>query len=165
MAHDSDAVAVQDIWRTMTVAERQVLSQAFWDDTESVSQQVEAVQAIAKQYKFRPQSVLRLPPERRMKQLASMGRIPESVAARALVVYHLSLKRPMLEMFLDQLGIRHEQGVIDDTPADPPGADRLKTAVDTISASFPVADVRLYLRTLVAQDPDTWGGLRDLIPA
>jgi hypothetical protein len=30
-------------------------------------------------------------------------------------------------------------------------------------AAFPAADVRVYLRTLAAQDPETWGALGPLV--
>ncbi|MEW5983101.1 MAG: hypothetical protein AB1806_12140 [Acidobacteriota bacterium] len=165
MADDRGAFGVLDLWREMSPGERQAVAAAFWSDAESVGQQVEAIHAMATQFKFRPQSVLKLPPDRRARQLSAMSRIPESVASRALVVYHLAEKRAMLGAFLDALGIRHDHGVIEEVPAEPPGLDRLASAVAAISAAFPASDVRLYLRTLAAQDPGTWRHLRELAPA
>jgi len=46
--------------------------------------------------------------------------VPESLASRALVVYHLASRRPMLEAFLDSLGIAHENGLIAEGAKDSP---------------------------------------------
>ena len=35
-------------------------------------------------------------------------------------------------------------------------------AVRKISAEFPAEDVRIYLDTLMVQDPETWGALREV---
>lgn len=164
MVHENAGVGIQDVWRELGSDERQAVLAAFWQDTDSMAQQVEAVHAMAKQYKFRPQSILKLPVDRRARQLASMSRVPDNVIARALVVFHLAERRPMLGAFLDALGIHHEDGVIDETPASPPEPARLSAAVGAISAAFPAADVRLYLRTLAVQDPDSWHGLLALAP-
>ncbi len=165
MAHDHEVPGILDVWRDLSLEQRQVVATAFWDDADSVSQQVEAIHAIAKQFKFRPQSILKLPIERRARQLAGMAKIPETVVGRALVAYHLAEKRPLLAAFLDALGIRHEQGVIEETLSDAPAEDRLAAAVASIAGAFPADDVRLYLRTLAAQDPDIWRGLAALAPA
>ena len=51
-------------------------------------------------------------------------------------------------------------GVIDEeyepTPQDP---EDLSKAVARLLEEFPVREVEVYLATLVALDPDTWGGL------
>jgi hypothetical protein len=164
MAHEQAGVGIQDVWRELGSDARQTVLAAFWQDTDSMAQQVEAVHAMAKQYKFRPQSIMKLPVERRARQLASMAKVPDNVIARALVVFHLAERRPMLAAFLDALGIRHEDGVIDETPASPPEPERLSAAVGAISAAFPAADVRLYMRTLAAQDPESWNALLPLAP-
>jgi len=61
----------------------------FWDDEHSAEQQVEAVSAIASHMKFRPRSVISLAPEKRAKYLAQLPTISDTIAARALVNYHL----------------------------------------------------------------------------
>jgi hypothetical protein len=64
----------------------------------------------------------------------------------------------MMGAFLDALGIKHENGVIEEDNVKPDAA-KLAPAVAKISAEFPAEDVRLYLQTLVCQDPETWGDL------
>lgn len=157
------------IWRMMTAEQRLDAAGALWADEDSTAQQVEAVHAIARQLRFRPQSVLKLAPEKRVRHLAALRTVPESLASRALVVYHLTTRRPMLQAFLDALGIAHEDGLIAEGAREAPDAARLRDAAAALLAAFPPADVRVYFLTLAAQDPATWGELgpltAELIPA
>ena len=134
----------------------------FWDDEHSDEQQMEAVGAIATQMKFRPRSVIGLPPERRAKYLAQLPTVSDAIAARALVSYHLERQRPMMAAFLDSLGVPHENGLITEEAVAKPDADKLKTAAEELATKFDPSDVSVYLSTLVSQDPDTWGALADL---
>jgi hypothetical protein len=152
------------LWKKMTVPHRQKAALAFWQADEAVDDQVQAAMLIAQQKKFRPKSVLALDDERKAKHLASMPNLPEQVAARALIAYHLEAQRPMMGAFLDALDIKHENGVIqeDDVKPEEP---KLAPAVDAIEKAFPADDVSLYLNVLLCQDPATWGGLRPVIDA
>jgi hypothetical protein len=151
------------IWREMTAEQRLAAAAALWSDEDSMHQQVEAVQAIARQLRFRPQSVVKLAPEKLARHLASLRTVPESLASRALVVYHLTTQRPMLEAFLDKLGIDHEHGLIAEGAKAVPAAPALREAAAALLAAFPAVDVRVYLHTLAAQDPETWGALGPLV--
>jgi len=81
-----------------------------------------------------------------------------------LVAYHLAHQRPMLGAFLDALGIQHDNGVLAGEELKAPEAEKLKAAVAELSSKFPREDVDLYFQTLIVQDPETWGGLADLLP-
>lgn len=137
-------------------------AELFWADEESTEQQIEAVGAIAAHMKFRTKSVLSLSDERRSKYLATLPTISDVVAARALINYHLSHRRPMMSTFLDALGIPHEDGLIADENVEKPDAAKLQAAATDLAAKFPPDDVALYLSTLISQDPDTWGDLGEL---
>ena len=147
------------VWREMNPAQRLVAAQALWADEESGAQQADAVQALARRLRFRPQSVLRLSPDKLAHHLASLHAVSDSLAGRALVVYHLVAQRPMLEAFLDHVGVAHDHGVIADSPGQAPELARLRAAAAALLERFPAADVRVYLDTLAAQDPDMWGAL------
>jgi hypothetical protein len=165
LATEPETVTPSQIWRDMTPEQRTRAAELFWGDGESMAQQVEAIQAIARQMRFRPQSVLGLAPDKRIRHLASMTRLSEPVASRLLVVYHLNDQRAMLEAFLDRLGIPHEHGLIAEEEHETPTPARLQEAAEALRAAFPVADVRVYLRTLAAQDPDTWGSVLPVVSA
>lgn len=133
----------------------------FWADDQSTEQQVEAVAAIAAHMKFRTKSVLALADERKAKYLATLPTISDTVAARALVNYHLERQRPMMAAFLDRVGISHEDGLIADDQVAKPDEVTVRAAAAELTVTFPAEDVALYLGTLVSQDPDTWEALID----
>jgi hypothetical protein len=147
------------LWKRMPVENRIAAAELFWDDEQSTDQQLEAVAALATHMKFRTKSVLGLTPERRAKYLATLPNVSDSIAARALVNYHLAKQRPMMSAFLDRVGIAHEEGLITEENVAKPDAEKLKAAAEEMVAQFPPGDVALYLSTLVSQDPETWGDL------
>ena len=146
----------------MTLEQRQRAAHAFWSEKESSDDQVQAALIIAQQKKFRPKTVASLDLDRKARHLASLASLPDTLAARALIVYHLTAQRGMMSAFLDALGIKHENGLIEEDSVKPDTA-KLAPAVAKLTAEFPDDDVRLYLRTLVCQDPQTWGGLKELM--
>ena len=146
----------------MTPERRLVAAELFWSDEQSTEQQIEAVGALASHMKFRPKSVISLPIDKKAKYLATRPLVSDTVAARALVNYHLDRQRPMMGAFLDALGIAHENGLINEENVTKPDAATLKTAASDLSSKFPKEDVLLYFGTLVSQDPETWGPLADI---
>jgi hypothetical protein len=150
------------LWKQMNSAQRLASARAFWADDEAVDDQVQAALLIAQQKKFRPKTVVSLDLDRKSKHLASLASLPDSIAGRVLVLYHLTDQRALMGRFLDELGIEHEDGLIkaDDVKPDPA---KLGPAAATVAREFPSDDVRLYLTTLLCQDPETWGGLTDIV--
>jgi len=122
---------------------------------------MEAVATIATRIKFRTKSVYAMPVEKKARQLAALAGVSEMVAARLLVAYHLAEQRPMKGSFLDALGIKHEEGLIEDEEMAAPASEKLREAATAIAGQYPREDVALYLSTLVWQDPDTWGALTE----
>ncbi len=161
LATEDAPLTLARLWREMTPVQRTAAAQAFWLDDDSMAQQFETVTHLARLLHFRPQSVLSMPVVRKVRQMAGQAKLPDAVIARALVVYHLAAQRPMLVAFLDHLGIPHEDGLISDTMGEKPAPDRVTAAAKALLAAFPEADVRLYLRTLTVQDPETWGVLAE----
>jgi hypothetical protein len=145
----------------MTADQRLRAAKAFWLDEQATDDQIQAVLIIAQQKKFRPKFILSLDEDRKARHLSGLLSLPDTLAARALVIYHLAEQREMMGAFLDALGIAHENGLIQDDGAKP-DADKIAPAVAVLKEKFPAADVSLYLKTLVCQDPETWGALKDL---
>lgn len=149
------------LWKRMTAEQRLKAAKAFWLDEQATDDQIQAVMVIAQQKKFRPKFLLSLDEDRKARHLSGMLTLPDSLAARALVVYHLADHREMMGAFLDALGIAHENGLIQDESVKPDPA-KVGPAVAVLREKFPAEDVSLYLSTLLCQDQDTWGGLREL---
>jgi hypothetical protein len=153
------------LWRRMSMERRLDAADLFWNDEQSADQQLEAVASIATHMKFRPKSVLTLAPEKRAKYLATLPTMSDTIAARALVNYHLERQRPMMGAFLDLLGIAHENGLINDETVPKPDAAKVKKAAKELATKFPPEDVSLYFATLVSQDPETWEPLIEVAAA
>ena len=145
----------------MTPDQRQHAALAFWRDENATDDQVQAVLLISQQKKFRPKTVVGLDEERKARHLASLPSLPDAIAARVLVVYHLAEQRGMMSAFLDALGIAHEEGLIQEDDVKP-DAGKVALAAAAIATKYPAADVSLYLNTLLCQDPETWGALQGL---
>jgi len=162
MADDIDIPRPSQLWKQLTPERKKQAADAFWHDENAGNEQAEAIAAIAQRIKFRLKSVITMPVEKKSHYLLAMPAVSEMLAARLLVAYHLVHQRPMMGAFLDALGIKHENGIIEDEEMKPPSADQLQKASKAIAASYPPEDVALYLTTLTWQDPDTWGGLSKL---
>ncbi len=156
------ALTPSRLWKTMTLDQRQRAARAFWSDAEATDDQIQAALLIAQQKKFRPKTVVSLDLDRKARHLASLAALPDPLAARALIVYHLAEQRGMMGAFLDALGIKHDNGLIDEESVKP-DSTKLSPAVSKLNAEFPQDDVRLYLKTLLCQDPETWGQLGPLV--
>jgi len=150
------------LWRKMNLEQRQRVARAFWDDEEGTNDQVQAALLIAQQKKFRPKTVIALDLARKTRHLASLITLPDAIAGRALIAYHLAEQRPMMGAFLDALGIAHENGLIQQEEGVKPEAAKVGPAAAELATKFPQSDVQLYLSTLLSQDPETWEGLRDV---
>ena len=147
------------LWKHLTLDQRTRAARAFWADEEATDDQVQAALLIAQQKKFRPKTVIALDVDRKARHLATLGPMPDQIAARALIVYHLAEQRPLMAAFLDALGITHDNGLIQDDDVKPDAA-KIGPAAAQIAQQFPKDDVRIYFSTLVCQDRETWAPLQ-----
>jgi hypothetical protein len=146
------------LWKRMTAEQRLQAASALWRDDEATNDQMQAALLIAKQKKFRPKTVIGLDDDRKARHLASVSDLPEDLAARMLILYHLAEQRPMMGAFLDALGIAHENGLIQEDAVTPDPA-KIAAATAAIAKEYPADDVSLYLNTLLWQDPASWSVL------
>ena len=153
------------LWKSMTAAQRQAAAEAFWADDESVAEQTEVMLLLSRKLNFRYKSVETMAPARKTAHLLKLAQVSEGVAARLLVTYHLATQRKMMGAFLDGLGIKHEDGLIDTEDVPKPEPATLETSAKAIVGAYPAEDVRLYFATLLMQDPETWAGLEQYAPA
>src|SRR6266850_1367258 len=83
------------LWKQMTLDQRRRAARAFWEDPEATDDQVQAALVIAQQKKFRAKTIIGLDMDRKAGHLATLASLPDQIAARALIVYHLAQQRPM----------------------------------------------------------------------
>lgn len=119
---------------------------------------------IARNLRFRPESVKKMPVDKKAGYLVRLVHPDENLAAGLLQALHLEAQRPLLSAFLDQVGVAHDNGHIDAAiKLEAPSADKLRAAADKAYATFPPEEVDVYLATLVVFDPDTWIGLHAIL--
>jgi hypothetical protein len=159
MADVPDIPRPSQLWKRLSPERKLEAADAFWQDENAAAEQAEAIAVIAQRIKFRLKSVQAMPREKKARHLTSLAGMSEIVAARLLVAFHLTHKRPMMASFLDALGIPHENGLIAEDKLQPPSPERLAEAASALGTTYPTEDVALYLSTLIWQDPDTWGPL------
>ena len=159
MAELPDLPRPSQLWKRLSPERKLQAADAFWRDDNAAAEHADAVATIAQRLKFRVKSVVALPRDKKARHLAAMPIVSELVAARLLVAYHLEAQRPMMAAFLDALGIKHENGLIEEEGMTAPTSEKLSEAARTLRASFPADDVALYFTTLMWQDPETWHGL------
>ena len=148
------------LWKQMSDAEKLRAADAFWRDPEGVQQQIEAMALLAQRLKARPRYIQSLTTEKKAQHLAHYVGMPDLLAARLLVSYHLAHQRPMMSAFLDAVGIAHENGLItSELEGGAISAERVAAGVKALEAAYPAEDVERYFATLLAQDPDTWAAL------
>ena len=122
-----------------------------------------ALGAIVKARHLRPQVARSMSPDEQGRALASVLDPGEPVAAALLVALHLGARREMLGVFLDAVGLPHEDGILKEE-ADAVTLDQAKLAagVTALGARYGAHEIRVYLNTLWLQDPDRWAALRAL---
>ena len=99
------------VWKRLTPAERKTAAESFFAQppTEVLGA---ALGAIVKARHLRPQAARSLPPAEQARILAGVLDPGEPLAASLLVALHLKDRRPLLVVFLDAVGLPHEEGLL-----------------------------------------------------
>jgi hypothetical protein len=156
-----DSLTPAALWAALDVETKALAARALYADKES---RREADMAIAAALRFREVAVRKLPTEQRIKHVLKSLRPDDNLSSTLLLALHLAHRQDLLTVFLDAQGIPHDEGLIDgDYDLDPPDAERLRAPVDRLFSEFDAGEVELYLTTLLAVDPGSWGGVRELL--
>jgi hypothetical protein len=148
------------IWKHLPHEDRLAAATAFFAETPP-ELTGPAIGALVKARHLRPQAARALAPDAQARILATVLDPGEPLAQGLLVALHLDQRRPLLRAFLDALSLPHEDGVLKedaDSAAAPISPEHARAGIAAL-ASFPPAQVRTYLNTLLLQDPDRWGAL------
>lgn len=120
--------------------------------------------AVAEANRVRPVFFQRKPKARRNAEILTSLSRPrmEEAAATLLREWLLKAELSMLKEFLDDLGIEHEDGVVEEFP---PTVDdeRLKTAVEHLLEKHPPEKVCIYLNTVRATSGIDWPNLNRML--
>lgn len=147
------------VWELMTEDEQQAAAAALWESADRDTRAVLEM-TLAKDLKFRPQSIRKLSSERVVSRLVRLAEdVPENLLFQYIFHLHMSDRRELLATFLDAAGIPHEDGVLD-LPEDYEGPDAAnveRAARELVAAEGHEAVV--YLATLKVADRDFWSAL------
>lgn len=153
------------VWDLMDEDERRAAAGALWRNADRDTR--EALELVlAKEMKFRPHSIRKLPVDTVVGRLVRMAEdVPENVLFQYLFHLHMDERRPLLREFLDAAGIPHEDGVLD-LPEDfgEPDADAVAKAAEQLVKAHG-HQALVYLATLKVADKAFWQGLDGTLAA
>lgn len=120
--------------------------------------------SVAQAHRVRPVYLERKPRAEQHKTIVESLCKPrlESTAVAALQSWLLKQQREMLKDFLDALGIKHEEGVVDELPKEMPD-DKLTAAVEMLLAKYPHEKVAVYLRAFNDLSKANWPNLAKML--
>jgi hypothetical protein len=147
------------VWDLMTEDEQREAATALWENADRESRTLVEM-TLAKELKFRPQTVRRLSADRVVARLLRItDEIPENVLFQFLFHLHMAGRRQLLTQFLDSVGLPHDEGVLDladDTEA--PAAETVAKAANDLMAAHD-HQALVYLATLKVADKEFWAGV------
>jgi len=151
------------VWELMTEEEQAAAAKTLWENADRDTRMLLEM-ALAKELKFRPQSIRKLPSERVVSRLARIADdLPENVLFQYLFHYHMADRRELLGEFLDGAEVPHDDGVLD-LPEDfeSPNAEKVEQAASALIQAHG-HDAVVYLATLKVADRDFWSGLDSVL--
>jgi hypothetical protein len=166
LAKSPDGVTLTALWRALEPAEREEALRTLVEDKESRPHLLQFVSSLPRFRAFRPQAIKKLTDKELVSAIAASTQLSQDMIRSALISLHLPARAGMLGAFMDALGIPHEDGLIKEgvTVALPPAA-RLEAAITQLAKEYPPREVTIYLVSLLAMDPETWGALASVLPA
>jgi hypothetical protein len=147
------------VWDLMNEEERRLAAAALWTNAERETRSALEL-AIAKELKFRPQSVRHLSAERVVPRLVRLApSLPDAVLFQYLFHLHLGERRPLLAEFLDAVGLPHSDGVLEiKDEGTAPDPEKLAAAATQLLEAHG-REAIVYLATLRVADKAFWSGL------
>jgi hypothetical protein len=120
--------------------------------------------AVAEARKVRPAFLERKPRKDRHTDMVGMLSRPrmDLVAGNVIRAWLLKKNLSMLADFLDALGLKHENGAVEDLPP-AMDDDKVKAAVETLLAKYPPQEVAVYLHAFYSMNDVSWPNLKALL--
>lgn len=112
---------------------------------------------VAKSLKFRPQAIRKLPLEKRARQARRLvsGRSNSELAYELLGSYLVRTKKELVCGFLDDTGVPHEDGMIENLDDAAPDPEKIPPTIEKLDGEYDPEDVTLYLALCVEMWPES----------
>jgi hypothetical protein len=164
LAKSPDGITLPALWRALTPAEREEGLQSLVEDKESRPHLLQFVSSLPRFRAFRPQAIKKLTDKELVSAIAASTQLSQDMIRSALISFHLPARAAMLAAFMDALKIPHEDGLIrEGVTVTLPGSGGLEAAIAKLMKEYPPRDVTIYLLSLLAMDPETWGALAGVL--
>ncbi len=154
-----DARGPLAVWDLMTDDEKRQAAAALWVNADRESRMAVEMM-VAKEMKFRPQSVRKLPAERVAARLARLAaEMPATAFFQFLFHFHMAEGRELMVEYLDAVGLPHQDGVLDlpdefEAPSEESAAGPARELIAKHGRKALV-----YLGTLAVADAEFWDGM------
>ena len=111
---------------------------------------------VAKAVHFRPQAIRKLAMPRRARKAKAIliSTSNAELCYELFGTYLIKEHKELVTSFLDDTGVEHAEGMIEDLDNNKPQADKVAEAVKAIDAKFDAEDVTVYLALCAEQWPD-----------
>lgn len=139
----------------------QIVEQLHNNDKESYKT---VLSAVAEAQRVRPVYLERKPraeQHRIITQWVCKPRL-ETAAVTLLQNWLVKVQTEMLKDFLDELGIKHENGIVDELPESVDDV-RLRGAVEKLLSKYPAENVAVYLHAFNSLNQTNWQNLSTLL--
>jgi hypothetical protein len=120
--------------------------------------------AVAQARHLRPVFLERQPrPQRHVMMISTLSRPGlDAVAGGLIRVWLLKKHQAMLVDFLNALGIKNEEGVVDNLPESMDDA-KLRSAIEVLLAKYPPEAVAVYLNAFNDMNQANWANLKNIL--
>jgi hypothetical protein len=159
-------LTVKEVWDALTAVEKEDACLAFLEGKDTFSRDAlpRVTQELAKALKFRDAFVKRLPVTEKVRHLRRLADSPtlRQVCDDLLRSWIVRRKTPMLVCFVEAQGLKHTDGILDDsvTQAD---LKSVKKGVCAVLEKFPPHEVALYMGIMLTVGGDFWVGLAEAV--
>lgn len=109
---------------------------------------------VAKELKFRPQAIKKLPMEQRAKRarLLMVRTSNAELCYELFGTYLMQGHKPLVTDFLDAMGVKHKDGMLEENDAKP-DVSKLNEAISALDEKYDKDDVTLYMAVCAEQWP------------
>jgi hypothetical protein len=159
-------IPVKEVWNALTSAEKEDACQVFLEGKDTFSRDAlpRVTRELAGAMKFREPFLKRLPIQEKVRHLRRLVDSPtlRHLCDDLLRSWLVCRKTPMLVCFVEAQGLKHVNGIIDDsvTQAD---LKSVTKGVCAVVAAFPPREVALYMGIMLAAGGDFWVGLAEAV--
>ncbi len=161
-------LTVKEVWGALTASEKEDACLAFLEGKDTFSKDAlpRVTQELAGALKFREAFLKRLPIKEKARHLRRLADSPtlRQACDDLLRSWIVSRKTPMLVCFVDAQGLKHDNGILDDS-VEQSDLKSVRKGVRAVLDKFPPREVALYMGVMLTVGGDFWVGLADAIEA